>query len=145
MSFCNRHRRDRAKREARARKKIRALLVPTTHACVLGEAKTRRKKKTYLRSKNARTDSVDAVFHHRFIQSCEGGVLTFLHHRRFAFLSSLSLSLSLSRARKKRSARPNERGKARALCARGENRISKIASFIVIRVYTQTIIHRHLR
>lgn len=84
-------------------------------------------------------------------------LVKFIHHRRFAFLSSLSfLSLSLARAQKeeerdtqkrtRESAHVHTRTRAqRRARARGKPNQNHILSFTFITQTSESIIHRHLR
>jgi hypothetical protein len=113
------------------------------------------REKRYQRTREA----TQSMLHHRFIQ-IRSLKFMFIHHRRFAFLSTLSLSsLSLSRARAKR--RTNERdqktneGKcAHAHKTQARARTGKTESDIQIRVFSHSrltqnrsvdFVHRHLR
>jgi hypothetical protein len=153
----------------RARKKIRE----AAGAKYAGKAKAHKEKKTYLtlfpRERNTIYDIKERAKRSEPTQSMlfsitdsfrVGQWFMFIHHRRFAFLSTLSLSsLSLSRARAKR--RTNERdqktneGKcAHAHKTQARARTGKTESDIQIRVFSHSrltqnrsvdFVHRHLR
>ena len=140
MSFCNRHRRDRAKREARARKKIRELLVGANYARVCFGGRENAKKKKNVSKIKERADRLSRC---RF----PSPIHSELRRRRADVSSSssvrvpfLSLSLSLSRARAKKEVQDqtNEgkraHARARAQGAREGKTESEKASFIVIHV-----------
>ena len=122
-------------------KKYEKLLVPNTR----GKRKHTKKKKTYLtlfpRERNTIYDIKERAKRSEPTQSRLFSItdsfgfakvcFMFIHHRRFALVSTLSfLSLSLARAQKEERTRPkNERGKVRTCTqnagarAHGENRI----------------------
>jgi len=99
----------------------------------------REREKRYQRTRGP----TQSMLHHRFIQ-IRSLKFMFIHHRRFAFLSTLSLSsLSLSRARAKR--RTNERdqktneGKcAHAHKTQARARKGKTESDIQVRVFSHS-------